>query len=156
MPKQNITSLNNFRHRVVLATSNTELASEDETNTDIVLVRTEVTSRFASITPVKGSFYLNGFAMQENRNAFSHYIALRYDRELDITGFGWIYEIRPSGKRWYKILAVEEMGERERYWCIQVRLQQKSVLANPPGSEERTKEESKNDGFIALPDGARL
>lgn len=151
MPKQNITSLNNFRHRVVLATSNTELASsEDETNTDIVLVRKEIKSVCASITPVKGTFYIGGFAMQENRNAFSHYIAIRYNRGLDITGFAWIYEDRPSGKRWYKVLAVEEMGERARYWSIQVRLQEKSDLANPPG------EEKGSDGFAALPDGVRL
>lgn len=150
MPKQNITSLNNFRHRVVLATSYTELASDDISNTDIVLARKEIQSVFASITPVKGSFYIGGFAMQENRNAFSHYIAIRYNPNLDITGFAWLYEDRPSGKRWYKVLSVEEMGEKERFWIIQVRLQQKSDLANPPG------EEKKQDGFVALPDGARL
>jgi hypothetical protein len=145
-----MTNLGSFRHRVVLATSYTE--SDDKSNPEsvnIVLTRTGVKSMAASITPVKGSFYLNGFALQENRDAFSHYICIRYNRDIDITGAAWIYEERPSGKRWYKVLSVQEQGERERYWQIQVRLQQKSDLATEPAQPNK-------DGYLALPSGVKL
>lgn len=144
MPKQNTTSLFNFKHRVVLAHSYTE--APEEGSTDIVLIRKAKKEVWASITPVKGNFYLNGFAMNENRNAFSHYIVIRFNREMDVTGYGWIYEERKSGRRWYKVTAVEEMGEKERFWQIQCRMTQKSELANPPGDER----------LVELPQGARL
>jgi hypothetical protein len=144
MSKQNMTSLLNFRHRIVLSRSYTESPTPE--STDIVIVREAIKEVWASVTPVKGSFYVNGQAMQENRNAFSHYIVIRYNRDMDITGYAWIYETRPSGKRWYKVLAVEEMGERERFWQIQARLTQKSDLVNPPG----------NIRHAELPQGAQL
>lgn len=150
MPVKSMVSLQNFRHRVVLATSYTESAdADDPTSTDIVLTREFVQEIYASITPVKGTFYLNGFALQENRNAFSHYICIRYNRNIDITGYAWIYEKRPSGKRWYKVLSVQEQGEKERYWQIQVRLQQKSDIAGDPA-------EHKDGDFLALPEGVKL
>lgn len=144
MPIKNMTSLLNFRHRVVLATSYTESPTPD--STDIVLVREAKGEIWASINPTKGTFFVNGQAMQENRNAASHYIVIRYNRDIDITGYGWIYEKRPSGMRWYKITSVEEMGERQRYWQLQVRLTQKGETVNPPGETK----------YAELPEGARL
>lgn len=152
MPKQNTTSLNNFRHRVVLASGQTEgVDVDDPSSANIVLKRTAVQSVFASITPVRGSFFLNGFALEENRNNPSHYINIRYNRDIDITGFAWLYEDRPSGRRWYKILLVQEKDERERFWVLQVRLQQKSDLATEPAAPQLMK-----DDFLALPDGVKL
>lgn len=151
MPKQNMTSLNNFRHRVVLATSYTESDGvNDGESANIVLTRKEVKNIIASITPTKGTFFLNGFALQENRNAASHYICIRFNRDIDITGFAWVYEDRPSGRRWYKILSVEEMAEKQRFWMLQSRLQQKSDLATQPATEKPSSD------FLALPNGVEL
>lgn len=149
MPTKNMTSLQNFRHRVILAHGVTNpIDVEDTTTANIVLTRTAVKAVWASITPTKGTFFLNGFAMEENRNAASHYICIRYNRDIDITGFAWIFEDRPSGRRWYKVTSVQEQNERERYWQIQVRLTQKSEFAPEP--------QKKKDNFAKLPDGAKL
>lgn len=153
MPTKNMTSLNNFRHRVVLAHGVTEPVDVDDlSSANIVLSRTAVQKVWASITPTKGTFFLNGFAMEENRNAASHYICIRYNRDIDITGFAWLYERRPSGKRWYKVLSVQERDERQRYWQIQVRLQQKSDVAVEPAEAQ----DGVDSDFLALPKGAKL
>jgi hypothetical protein len=152
MPTKNMTSLNNFRHRVVLARGQTDTVDvDDPTSANIVLTRTAVQRVYASITPTKGQFFLNGFALEENRNAASHYICIRYNSSIDITGFAWLYEERPSGRRWYKVLSVQEQSERERFWQIQVRLQQKSDLATEPAAPALMK----ND-YLDLPDGVKL
>lgn len=152
MPSRNMTSLNNFRHRVVLAHGQTEgVDVDDPSSANIVLKRTAVQSVFASITPVRGSFFLNGFALEENRNSPSHYICIRYNRDIDISGFAWLYEDRPSGRRWYKVIFVQEQNERERYWQLQVRLQQKSDIATEPAAPTLMKQD-----FLALPDGVKL
>lgn len=147
MPSKNMTSLNNFRHRVTLTHGQTE-ADDDTPN--IVLRRTGVRNVAASITPIKGSFFLNGFALQENRNVASHYVVIRYNRDVDITGFAWLFEDRPSGKRWYKVLEVQEMGERERFWQMCCRLQQKSDVASEPSKPKE------DDGVLQLPSDVRL
>lgn len=150
MPTKNMTSLNNFRHRVVLAHGRTESDGlNDSQSANVVLTRTGVRSVAASITPIKGSFFLNGFALQENRNAASHYVCIRYNRDIDITGFAWLFEDRPSGKRWFKVLDVQEQGERQRFWQLQCRLQQQSDIASEPA-------EPKDEEFLELPKGVRL
>lgn len=152
MPTKNMTSLQNFRHRVVLTHGQTEgVDVDDKSSANIVLTRTAIQGVYASINPVKGTFFLNGFALEENRNAASHYICIRYNRDIDITGFAWLYEKRPSGRRWYKVLSVQEQGERERYWQIQVRLQQKSDIATEPAAPKQMR-----DDLLALPDGVTL
>lgn len=148
MPRK-MTALKNFRHRVTLASGYTE-ATKDET--DIVLVRGERNTVYASICPVRGEFYINGIATQESRNSYSHNVVIRYNRNIDITGYGWLYETRPSGNRWYKIISVQEIEERERFWQISARLVQKSEDALPP-----SKEASKVFVEVGkLPEGASL
>ncbi len=144
------TALSKFKHRVVLASSYTEGQEKDNpASADIILKRTIVKEVSAAISPIKGSFYLNGFAMEENRNLPSHSIYIRYNRDIDITGFAWVYEERPSGRRWYKVLTVQEVEEQQRFWQFKVRLQQKSEAAVEPVKE-------KKDDFLQLPKGARL
>lgn len=145
MATANLTALRNFKHRVELTTSYTASVND----VDIVLVREKRKTVLASITPVRGEFYLNGIAQQENRNAYSHYIIIRFNRDMDITGYAWIYEERPSGNRWYKVISVEELGEKQRYWQICCRLVQKAEDADVP-SEKHISEYDK------LPVGAVL
>lgn len=144
MAKGNMTNLARFRHRIVLATS--FVASVNET--DIVLVREQVKEVWASITPVRGEFFINGIAQKENRNSYSHDIVIRYNSSMDISGYAWIYEDRPSGKRWYKVTSVQEIDERGRFWCIQARLVQKSDEAQIPSQNI--------EDFAKLPAGAVL
>lgn len=141
MPMKSMTTLGNFRHKVTLSSSYTE----GENAIDLVLVRTAVKEVWASITPVRGAFYINGIATEESRNSYSHYIVIRYNRDMDISGYAWIYEDRPSGKRWYKVISVQELGERQRFWQITTRLVQKAEDVAEPII-----------GSVNLPHGARL
>lgn len=139
-----MTSLSNFKHRVTLSSSRTEPFGKS----DVILVREGIQTVYASITPVRGEFYINGIAQQESRNAYSHYIVIRYNRNMDISGYAWLYEDRPSGKRWYKVISVQEINERERFWQISARLVQKSEIVAEP--TKTILEAAK------LPDGASL
>lgn len=144
MSKSNMSNLGKFTHRVVLAKSFVAPINE----TDLVLVKEKITEVWASIVPVRGEFFLNGIAQQEHRNAYSHYIVIRYNRNMDITGYAWLYEKRPSGNRWYKVTAVQEIEEKQRFWQIQARLVQKSEFAQQPSES--------NDTIASLPAGASL
>ena len=146
MAKQTNTSLGRFVHRVQLTTSKIELASDQE---NIVLARHSVGEVWASITPVRGSYFLGTFAMMEGRENPSHWIVIRYNRDIDITGYGWLFERRPSGLRWYKIVLVQELNEDGRFWIIQARLEQKSDVAPEPTKKP-------DYGFQKLPDGVKL
>lgn len=145
MAKQTNTSLGRFKHRVTLATAKIEQADD---GANIVLSRRAIGEVWASIAPVRGSYFLGTFAMMEGRENPSHWIVIRYNRDIDITGYGWLFERRPSGKRWYKIVLVQEVEEEGRFWVIQARLEQKSDTAPEPTKPAH--------GFLRLPDGVKL
>lgn len=141
MSKYSDFSISSFYHRVALASAN-----DDSANGQLIVSKTGVITVWANIEPVRGAAYVNGIAIRENLDNYSHNIIIRFIQTLDISAYAWLYEERPSGRRWYKVLSVEEVGERQRFWKMQCRLQQKSVNAVAP----------KTSATYSLPVGAIL
>lgn len=141
-----VIGISDLRHRVTLCSAKDETVN----NVDIMLKRVGVFDAWASIQPVRGQFFAGGYAEKESRDHYSHHVWIRFRSDLDITAWAWVYESRPTGARWYKVLAVEEIDENGRFWRMQCRLSQKSEDAVKPASGAGAFD------TLPLPEGVRI
>lgn len=93
-----------LRHKINLCSQKDVVVGSE-----IKLIREDILATWAMIEVKKGSMFVNGAAVRDNRNARTHCIYIRYRSDLEITGYAWIYEERHlSPPRWFKILTVQE------------------------------------------------
>ena len=132
-----------YRHKVTLCRARDQVVGQD-----IFVARDEIFTANASIVAVRGSYFLNGFAVDEGRNLYSHNVFLRVDPKYDITGSAWVFERRvKTPSRWYKVLSVQDSKEDGYEWRLLCRLVQKSDDIAPTQLEDR---------IHRLPEGIRL
>jgi hypothetical protein len=117
-----------FKHRVALCTAYDEALTEIA----VLLKREKAFDAWAAIDPVRGSFWLNQFAERENRESPSHTITIRWSPNYDISGYAWLFEQRAkSGGRWFKVLSVQELDDKARWWVFGCRLVEKGNTVTP-------------------------
>lgn len=141
-----IVRISDLKHRVTLCSARDETANSVE----ILLKRVGVFNAWAAIAPVRGQFFAGGYAEKESRENYSHNVWIRFRPGIDITAWAWVYEHRPSGARWYKVLSVEEVKESGRFWRMQCRLSQKGDDVVEPASGAGAFD------YSPLPDGVRF
>ena len=128
------TTMATMRHRVVLCS----MRDVVEKNGIMELTRTEVVETWARVRPfvtfgAKGAFISPaGYHILDPDYHQSHWIAIRFQHELNITAVAWIYEARRKGTpRWYKILGVIET-EDNRWYEMAVHVHEQSDDVSKP------------------------
>lgn len=144
--------IKDLSHRITLCSARDETINSVE----ILLKRVGIFEAWAAIAPVRGQFFAGGFSVKEGREHYSHNIWIRFRPDMDITAWAWIFEPRPSGARWYKVLAVEERDEAGRWWVMQCRLSQKGDDVVMPAKQDNAHPAKSPFDCAPLPDGVRL
>jgi len=128
------TSIADLRHRVVLCS----MRDVVEQNGIMSLTRTEVVETWARIRPFltfgsKGTFFgVQGYTVLDPKLHQSHWIAIRFQHDIDINSTAWVYESRRKGlPRWYKVLGATET-EDHRYIEIACHLHERAETISPP------------------------
>lgn len=129
MKRSNTRKSAEFVHKVFLCSARDEKIGE----ADVVLNRDVAYETYAAIKNFKFSqFGPGGMVILEPRNRETHEIFLRWRPDVQFTIYGWVMEQRRlTGKRWFKILGVKEIGEMQREVVLTVRLVEASEEAAP-------------------------
>lgn len=118
--------ISKLTHRIQLCSMNDVIVNANK----IDIVRKEVFECWADIYAVRGTFKSRqGYVIRDpnNEEYRSHVITIRDRRDIDFTGYAWIYEKRmKSQPRWYKILSVADIDETGIWLEFEVRLVEQS------------------------------
>lgn len=134
-----------FKHRIRLCTMSDVVINE----TEISLNREMRTHCWAKIEESRGSAFASGVVVGESREKESHKITVRYNADLLVSVYAWVYEERrKSPPRWYKVLSVRDVGENGEFTEFSCRLVEKNDLAPKPSNVI--------GDAVSLPQGVRL
>lgn len=121
-----------LKHRVSICSAKDVVVNASE----MTIKRDAAFDAWAKIEAKAGAqFSVSGFAIQQDRNARTHKIYIKYRRDVEIGSAAWIYEPRlSSSPRWFKIIKVTDMHECGETWCFDCRLVERGDQVETPQS----------------------
>lgn len=136
-----------LKHRVMICTSQDVVVD----GTTLVLARKGVRETWAMVAESREQLFArDGMAIREQRDAASHKITIRYNPDQPITSAAWVYEARlKSEPRWYKVLAISDLGEQGRFSVLRCRLVEKSDGLLAPAPKAATPADPATGGMFA-------
>lgn len=138
-----------LRHKLQLCSQNDVVTEGGE----FKYVRKDVATVWGSIeAKASSTFSRHGAAMKDSRNKQTHIIMVRYNWDMNISAYAWLFEERrKSSPRWFKVLSAKETeGKGSQMLMLNCRLVERADDVALP------EEDKPFNLATGLPEGVKL